>query len=340
MSGDLKVWEERRSRVGTILEESNPEVRSVLDLGCGDGKLFQLLKFNRQFSELVGVDKCIRELMNAESRVGPEMDHVFRPVPKNSPPLTVKMLLGDITRPGRKVKRDWDAITLVEVIEHLHLPELKALPQVLFSHFRARMVIVTTPNQDYNQCIKGFKATSYGGFRHPDHKFEWTRDEFRDWAERCCKRYGFRVRFETVGRVNPADEEDFFAVETHGRCTQIAIFTSDSELRKAALQRNSTPAAAPVTPVIKNVEESPETTEEISPSTPKSYPGDVTLAAINTPLEFRPTKEIVRVTFPTEKKRSGGGRSRHRFRGQRGRCILRQNIFKHPTNYNGLDVLT
>lgn len=225
MSGDLKVWEERRSRVGTIIEEFVPLVKNVLDLGCGDGKLFQLLKFNRQFKDFHGIDQDWSEVENSESRVGPEMDHVFQPVDEeDSPPLTVAMFQGDITRPSKNRQRHYDAITLVEVIEHLFEDELEALPAVLFNHYKARVIIITTPNSDYNQCIRGFKGTSYGGFRHPDHKFEWSRREFEEWSWKQCRKYGFKVRFETVGRVNPDDEEDFFNVEKHGRCTQIGVF--------------------------------------------------------------------------------------------------------------------
>lgn len=274
MSGDLKVWEERRSRVGTIIEEYIPELKNVLDLGCGDGKLFQLLKFNRQFEHFYGIDLDYRECENAESRVGPEMDHLFHPV-SNSPPLTVAMFQGDITRPSKKLKREWDAITLVEVIEHLHPEELKALPVVLFHHYKAKVIIITTPNQEYNEVIRGFKRTSYGGFRHPDHKFEWSRREFKDWSHTQCRRYGFTVRFETVGRINPVDEEDFFDVEKYGRCTQIAIF---EPLNSPDLQENRNPRQS------SEVKKAPE-------------------------IKHGTLREVVRVTFPTKKKKGRYRRS-------------------------------
>ena len=40
-------------------------------------------------------------------------------------------------------------------------------------------MIVTTPNAEYN--VK-FETLPAGQFRHPDHRFEWTREEFADWA--------------------------------------------------------------------------------------------------------------------------------------------------------------
>jgi len=35
--------------------------------------------------------------------------------------------------------------------------------------------------------------------RHPDHRFEWTRQEFRIWAEEVAVRYGYGVRFLPIG---------------------------------------------------------------------------------------------------------------------------------------------
>lgn len=290
MSGDIKVWEERRSRVGTHLEEEYPEVRSVLDLGCGDGKLFQLLKFNRQFTEFYGIDIDHRDLMNSASRVGPELDHVFAPVPANSNPLSVVMLQGDITRPSKKLKRDWDAITLVEVIEHLHPPELRALPAVIFGWYRPRMVIITTPNADYNACIRGFKHNTYGGFRHPDHKFEWSRFEFQEWAFKQCREFGYRVSFETVGRVNPIDEESFWELEKHGRCTQIAVFHP--------LEPNRSPSRGSASSDVDSSEEF-----EVHTPTDENDDPQVPSSGISS-LEFGKLRVKVRVTFPREKPRT------------------------------------
>src|SRR5205085_9120810 len=64
----------------------------------------------------------------------------------------------------------FDVASLVEVIEHLDPPRLKALEQVVFRHARPRRLIVTTPNADYNALWPSLPA---GRFRHRDHRFEW-----------------------------------------------------------------------------------------------------------------------------------------------------------------------
>ena len=61
-------------------------------------------------------------------------------------------------------------------IEHL-LPEvLGASVAMIFGHLMPRIVIMTTPNAEFNVLFPGFS-----GFRHWDHKFEWTRSEFQSW---------------------------------------------------------------------------------------------------------------------------------------------------------------
>jgi len=61
-------------------------------------------------------------------------------------------------------------------VEHLSDVELSRLPNAIFGQIAPRLVIVTTPNVEFNVLFP-----NQTGFRHPDHKFEWTRDQFGDW---------------------------------------------------------------------------------------------------------------------------------------------------------------
>jgi hypothetical protein len=57
---------------------------------------------------------------------------------------------------------------------------------------QALIVPVTKPSS-------GLKPLAAGAMRHPDHRFEWTRAQFRAWAGRVADRYGYRARFLPVG---------------------------------------------------------------------------------------------------------------------------------------------
>jgi hypothetical protein len=71
---------------------------------------------------------------------------------------------------------------------------------------------VTTPNADYNARYEGLRG---GGFRHPDHRFEWTRAEFSGWAAAVADRHGYVVRLTGIGDVDP----------DLGAPSQLAVFT-------------------------------------------------------------------------------------------------------------------
>ena len=61
-------------------------------------------------------------------------------------------------------------------IEHLDPPVLARVPTAVFRDMQPKTVIVSTPNSEFNILFPDFH-----GFRHPDHRFEWTRSQFRQW---------------------------------------------------------------------------------------------------------------------------------------------------------------
>lgn len=102
------------------------------------------------------------------------------------------------------------------MIEHLYLNDLENLVTHVFAYIRPRLVIVTTPNADFNVL---FSTMPCGQFRHADHKFELTREEFSSWAQGISLTYGYVVEFDGVGEA-PLNEQH----RNIGTCTQIAIF--------------------------------------------------------------------------------------------------------------------
>lgn len=96
-------------------------------------------------------------------------------------------------------------------MEHLDPPRLAAFERVLFEFARPQSVVLTTPNRDYNVKWESLPA---GRFRHPDHRFEWSREEFQIWANNIAERFGYSVKFVPIG---PSDEQ-------LGSPTQMGIF--------------------------------------------------------------------------------------------------------------------
>jgi 3' terminal RNA ribose 2'-O-methyltransferase Hen1 len=192
-------------RLGTVLALLRQSgARRVLDLGCGEGRLLALLANDPQFTEVVGVDVSSRALGLAQERVIDRMPAGRRE--------RVRLLLGALTYRDRRLS-GFDAAAVVEVVEHLDRPRLAAFERALFGFARPGTVVVTTPNVEYN--IR-FPDLPLGRLRHRDHRFEWTRAEFRAWGESIGERHGYAVRYLGVG---PADAEV-------GPPTQVAVFTA------------------------------------------------------------------------------------------------------------------
>lgn len=197
----LSLNEQRQGAVLAALRASG--AKRVLDLGCGEGKLLRELLKDRQFEEIVGLDVSIRALEAAQKRLKLER------LPERQS-ARLRLLHGSLMYRDKRLE-GFDAAAVVEVIEHLDPPRLSALERVLFEFARPRAVVLTTPNQEYNVLWESLPA---GQFRHGDHRFEWTRREFQDWARSVAARFGYTTRFLSVG---PEDEE-------FGPPTQMAVF--------------------------------------------------------------------------------------------------------------------
>ncbi|XUM21492.1 3' terminal RNA ribose 2'-O-methyltransferase Hen1 [Bradyrhizobium oligotrophicum S58] len=178
--------------------------KTIADLGCGEGKLLQLLARERWVTRLIGLDPAAYELERASKRLKLGW-------PGGPPEGRVTLLHGSLTYRDDR----WagvDAAAMVEVIEHLDPDRLPLVERVVFGAARPRAVIVTTPNADYNALFPSLPA---GQFRHRDHRFEWSRAEFAAWAERICASFNYQVGFAGIGHPD----------ETLGAPTQMAVFT-------------------------------------------------------------------------------------------------------------------
>jgi 3' terminal RNA ribose 2'-O-methyltransferase Hen1 len=198
----LSLAEQRRDAVLAALTEVG--AARVLDLGCGGGALLSALIKNRQFTEIVGSDVSARALEIAARRL--RLDRL--PDRQRG---RVRLIQSALTYRDDRL-RGYDAAVLMEVIEHVDAPRLPALEASVFGHARPAAVVVTTPNAEYNVHYEGLT-----GMRHSDHRFEWTRAEFRAWADRVAADHGYRVAFRPVGEEH----------ETTGAPTQLALFTTE-----------------------------------------------------------------------------------------------------------------
>ena len=175
----------------------------VIDIGCGEGRLLSLLVKERQFTNIAGVDVSHVALKRAGDRLKLERA-------SDSMRERVRLFQGSLTYKDARFS-GFDAACVVEVIEHLDTPRLAAFERVLFEFARPSAVVLTTPNKEYNAKY-GFLYE--GDLRHNDHRFEWTRVEFRGWASRVAEKFGYAVQFSDIGEAD----------ETLGAPTQMGVF--------------------------------------------------------------------------------------------------------------------
>ncbi|WP_166831602.1 3' terminal RNA ribose 2'-O-methyltransferase Hen1 [Thalassoroseus pseudoceratinae] len=197
----LSLNDQRHGVVMAAIRSSG--ARQVLDVGCGEGKLLRELLQDRQFEQIVGMDVSIRSLEIAQKRL--KLDRLPERQAER-----LKLIHGSLIYRDKRLE-GFDAAAVVEVIEHLDPPRLSALERVLFEFARPQTIVLTTPNREYNVMWDTLPA---GQFRHADHRFEWSRQEFQDWANRVGEQHGYSVRFLPVG---PEDEKV-------GSPTQMGVF--------------------------------------------------------------------------------------------------------------------
>ena len=163
----------------------------VLDLGCGEGRLLLGLLADPRVREVVGVDVSARALRITARRL--RLDSLHERQRER-----VRLLQSSLTYRDARLA-GYDAAALVEVVEHLDPERLPALERALLGHARPGTVVVTTPNAEHNVRY----GLAPGAPRHPDHRFEWTREEFRRWARAAGERWGYDARFGGVGEDDP-----------------------------------------------------------------------------------------------------------------------------------------
>jgi 3' terminal RNA ribose 2'-O-methyltransferase Hen1 len=196
---------QRREAILAALRETR--ARRVGDFGCGEGALVRDLLADKQVELVVAVDVSARALQLAARNL--KLDRM--PGRQRE---RLKIFQSALTYRDDRLA-GLDAAVLMEVIEHIDPERLPALERAVFGFAAPATVVVTTPNAEYNVH---FEALPVGAMRHRDHRFEWTRAEFRAWAERVAAAYRYQVRYLPVGPDDPRS----------GPPTQLAAFAREA----------------------------------------------------------------------------------------------------------------
>ncbi len=194
--------DQRLSTISDLVKER--DVESIIDLGCGEGKLLQRVLPIKSVQRVVGLDVSIRALERAEQRLKLE---------QKPEKIRAKLSLIQGALHYRDARLEgFDMAVCMEVIEHMDEDRLDAFEKVLFQWAKPKAVIVTTPNVEYNVRYENLPE---GRLRHSDHRFEWDRSTFQAWADSVASQFGYDTEYRAVGDLDAQV----------GSPTQMAVFT-------------------------------------------------------------------------------------------------------------------
>jgi hypothetical protein len=198
-----QLWRQRRDWANSKITS-----KTCLDIGSGEGVLLEILVNDTKFSHLAGLDidsTCLYQAWHNVKPVQRDFDYL------REKPLELDLYHGSLVNYDQRLSR-YKTLVMLEVIEHLEEDVLEKLPDMIFGRYRPSQVLISTPNAEFNVFFQNLV-----GFRHWDHKFEWTRAEFQNWCTRIANIYGYNVEFGGVGVLGKYNEDI-------GYCSQTALF--------------------------------------------------------------------------------------------------------------------
>ncbi|KAJ9582044.1 hypothetical protein L9F63_003627 [Diploptera punctata] len=208
------VYVQRYTAVKHVLQDERwlGKINKVVDFGCAEFGFFIFMKNLSGIQEVLSVDVDRQILEHNCCRAAP-LNVDYLESYQRSEPLVVRILNGSIADTDPRLLGT-DAVICIELIEHLYPDVLEEVPYTVFGYIEPLIAVFTTPNSDFNVLFPNLS-----GFRHPDHKFEWTRSQFEEWALNITSRYpAYNVNVFGVGKGPPG-------TESYGSCSQMAVFT-------------------------------------------------------------------------------------------------------------------
>ncbi|KAI8077175.1 hypothetical protein BDF21DRAFT_400341 [Thamnidium elegans] len=238
------LWRQRRIFIKDILTRFS--IKNALDYGCGEAAVLSFLIPDNNDTCLVkmaGIDVCDESLAEALDRCTPWQTDYEQ---LRSSPLVLDIYKGSIGVVDDRLF-GYEAIICTEVIEHVYADTLNSFLDITLGIYQPQILIVTTPNGEYNVNFPRLKyGTDESIFRHDDHKFEWTRNEFETWCNNGANKYGYTVEYHGIGLLHGKYDD-----LKNGHCTQACIF-----IRSKQTNNKSTPPKSYGTPhqLLKHIE--------------------------------------------------------------------------------------
>ncbi|KAK6035367.1 hypothetical protein COOONC_27128 [Cooperia oncophora] len=184
------------------MEDAGEKIRKLAVLGCGS---LSLERFLIALMGSMGIERVISvDIDENEISKGLKLlnsaEHQNEKVvcSSNSLPVLLDVYKGDILEYDERLAGA-GCVCSTEVIEHIPKEDATRFVRSVLLNIRPQLFIISTPNHEYNEAF----GMPNGKFRHDDHKFEFTRHQFRNWLFEIIKDfsedYDYVVKY--VGNV-------------------------------------------------------------------------------------------------------------------------------------------
>ncbi|KAF7327983.1 hypothetical protein MKEN_00378800 [Mycena kentingensis (nom. inval.)] len=238
-------------------------ITELLDVGCGEGQLLSVLaqpatwlsplpdmeRFsyktevpNLHMKRITGLDVSAADLAFAVKDTKPPSsgdadEQMYGLRVTRFEDLEVKIFKGAL----ETMNPDFvgvECIVCTEVIEHLPPETLPALAPMLLGIYSPKRLLITTPSYTFNarftrpsapreqRARQGFldpTGRTDRIFRHPDHKFEWTVDEFHAWCGQTADEWDYELE-EMAGIGRPLEDDPWGRDEELGDASFVVSF--------------------------------------------------------------------------------------------------------------------
>ncbi|XP_021724803.1 LOW QUALITY PROTEIN: small RNA 2'-O-methyltransferase-like [Chenopodium quinoa] len=203
---------------------------SLIDFGCGSGSLLEsLVNTPSSLEKIVGIDISQKGLIRAAKVLQTKLENLKDEISTSNIKSAI-LYEGSITAFDSRLS-EYDIGTCLEVIEHMEEDQAHLFGDIALGLFRPQVLIVSTPNYEYNVILQKSNLASQVEdpddnalqsckFRNHDHKFEWTREQFNQWAAGLALKNNYSVEFRGVGGIQGVEP---------GFASQIAVFRRNQQ---------------------------------------------------------------------------------------------------------------
>jgi small RNA 2'-O-methyltransferase len=179
---DFKFGGTARQRQDWISSKLNFD-KPILDIGCGEGAY--AIPYSQKIVEhdyyAIDIDSDVRERLR------------FKISRKEIENIAIYESLSHFLE---FYDRDQNVdVILTEVVEHMSLKEATKLVKTIMRNISFDTFILTTPNAEFNPYYQ------LDGFRHDDHKWEMTSEEFKNWVKEVVIDTDYNYSYQKVGDI-------------------------------------------------------------------------------------------------------------------------------------------